>query len=83
MKELEEQRTVPRSKHSLTVIQTNQLMLYREIIAVFCQFLTKHINALCGQNGEFLDFNLVVHIVTTDFYKEVMMLLWTNKMKYS
>jgi len=29
-------------------------MLYREIIAVCSQFLTKHINTLCGQNGELL-----------------------------
>jgi hypothetical protein len=25
-------------------------MLYREIIAVFSQMCTKHINTLCGQN---------------------------------
>jgi len=29
-------------------------MLYREIIAVCSQILTKHINALCGQNIEFV-----------------------------
>ena len=39
-------------------------MLYREIIAVCSQINTKHINTLCGQNGEFLNFKLVVHIVT-------------------
>ena len=27
-------------------------MLYREIIAVCSQIHTKHINTLCGQNGE-------------------------------
>ena len=27
-------------------------MLHREIIAVFSQIHTKHINTLCGQNGE-------------------------------
>ena len=27
-------------------------MLYREIIAVFSQIDTKHINTLCGQNVE-------------------------------
>jgi hypothetical protein len=31
------------------------LMLYREIIAVCSQIQTKHINALCGQNVEFLN----------------------------
>ena len=45
-------QSVPRSKHSVSVIQTNQLMLYREIIAVCSQIHTKHINTLCGQNVE-------------------------------
>ena len=31
-------------------------MLYREIIAVCSEIHTKHINTLCGQNGEFLNF---------------------------
>jgi hypothetical protein len=30
-------------------------MLYREIIAVCSQIHPKHINTLCGQNGEFLN----------------------------
>jgi len=42
-------------------------MLYREIIAVRPQIHTKHINALCGQNVEFVNVKLVVHIVTTGF----------------
>jgi hypothetical protein len=29
-------------------------MMYREIIAVCSQIHTKHINALCGQNVEFV-----------------------------
>jgi len=33
-------------------IQTSQLMLYREIIAVCSQIHTKHINTLCGQDVE-------------------------------
>jgi hypothetical protein len=40
-------------------------MLYREIIAVYSQIHTKHINTLCGQNVELLNVKLVVHIVTT------------------
>ena len=28
-------------------------MMYREIIAVYSQIHTKHINTLCGQNIEF------------------------------
>ena len=31
-------------------------MLYREIIAVCSQNRTKHINTLCGQNVELLNF---------------------------
>ena len=31
-------------------------MLYREIIAVCSQIHTKHINTLCGQNVELLNF---------------------------
>jgi len=37
-------------------------MLYREIIAVCSQIRT---NTLCGQNVEFVNVKLVVHIVTT------------------
>jgi hypothetical protein len=44
---------VPRSKHNPSVIQTSQLMLYSEIIAVCSEIPTKHINTLCGQNVEF------------------------------
>ena len=37
-------QSVPRSKHRVSVIQTSQLMLHREIIAVCSQIHTKHIN---------------------------------------
>jgi uncharacterized membrane protein len=37
-------------KGYISVIKTSQLMLYREIIAVWSQIHTKHINTLCGQN---------------------------------
>ena len=40
-------------------------MLYREIIAVFPQIHTKHINTLCGQNVELLNVKLAVHSLTT------------------
>jgi hypothetical protein len=36
-------------------------MLYREIIAVYSQIHTKHINTLCGQNVELLNVKLAVH----------------------
>ena len=48
-----------------SVIETSQLMLYREIMAVCSEIHTKHINTLCGQNVELLNVKLVVHIVTT------------------
>ena len=44
-------------------------MLCREIIAVCSQIHTKHINTQCGQNVEFLNINLAVHIVTTGLYR--------------
>jgi hypothetical protein len=43
-------QNVPRTKHSVSVIKTKQLMLYGEIIAVCSQIHTKHTNTLCGQN---------------------------------
>jgi hypothetical protein len=38
-----------------TCLDTSQLMLYREMIAVCSQIHTKHINALYGRNVEFLN----------------------------
>ena len=52
-------------KSYISVIQTSQLMLYREIIAVCSQIHSKYINTVCGQNVELLNVKLVVHIVTT------------------
>jgi len=40
-------------------------MLYWEIIAVYSEIHTKHINSLRGQNVELLNVKLAVHIVTT------------------
>jgi len=45
-------------------LKTNQLTLYREVMAVCSEIHTKHINTLCGQNVELLNVKLVVHIVT-------------------
>jgi hypothetical protein len=39
-------------------------MLYREIMAVCSEIHTKHINTVCGQNVEFVNVELAVHIVT-------------------
>jgi hypothetical protein len=52
-----------------SVTKINQLMLYREIIAVCSQIHRKHTNTLCGQNAEFLMLNLVVNIVTAGLWK--------------
>jgi hypothetical protein len=35
-------QSVPRSKHSTTVIKTNQLMKYKAKVAVFSEIRTKH-----------------------------------------
>ena len=56
---------IPRSKHTQSLIKTSRLMLCREIISVCSEIHTKHINTVCGQNVELLNFKLVVHIVTT------------------
>jgi len=64
-------QSVPRSKHEVSVIKTNQLILHREIIAVCSEIHTKHINTPCGQNAEFVNFKLVVHIVTTGFWRVI------------
>jgi len=40
-------------------------MLYMEIMAVFSEIHTKHINTLCGQNVELLNVKLAVPIVTS------------------
>jgi len=36
-------------------------MLHKEIVSVYSQIHTKHINTLCGQNVELLNVKLVVH----------------------
>jgi hypothetical protein len=49
--------SVPTSQRtpSVYITNTSQLMLYREIIAVFSEIHTKHINTMCGQNEETLN----------------------------
>ena len=49
-------QSVPRSKHSVSVTKTRQLVLHREIIAVCSQIHTKHINTLCRQNVELYEY---------------------------
>jgi len=45
-------QSIPRSKHSVSVIQTSQLKLYREIIAVCSEIHIEQMNTLCGVNVE-------------------------------
>ena len=58
-------QSVPRSKHSVSVTQTSQLMLYREIMAVCSEIHTKHINTPVWAERGIVNVKLVVHIVTT------------------
>jgi hypothetical protein len=51
------------SIQSVSAIKTNQLMLFREIIALLRS--TQNKNTLCGQNVELLNVKLAVHKVTT------------------
>ena len=46
-------------------------MLYGEIIAACSDIRTKHINTLCGQNVEFVNVKLAVHIVTTGLWGDI------------
>jgi hypothetical protein len=42
-------------------------MLYRKIMAVWSEIHTKLLNTVCGQNVEWLNYKMVVHIVTSWF----------------
>jgi len=42
------------------VIKTDQLMLYKEVIAACSEIYKKHINKLCVQNRGCLTLNLLV-----------------------
>jgi hypothetical protein len=39
--------------HYVSATKPNRLILFKEIIAVYCENHTEHINTLCGQNAEF------------------------------
>jgi hypothetical protein len=38
--------------HYVSARETNQLVLFEEIVAVYCEKHTEHTDALCGQNIE-------------------------------
>jgi hypothetical protein len=42
-----------RGTHYVSTTKTNQLMLWKEIVAVYCENHMKPTNTLCGQIAEF------------------------------
>jgi hypothetical protein len=40
--------------HYVSATETNRLILFREVIAVYCENHMEHINTLCAQNVETL-----------------------------
>jgi len=52
-----EEDSVRKSKRAqcATIRWTDQLMLYRGIIAYYCDSHKEHINKLCGQSAEFVN----------------------------
>ena len=59
---------------AVSVIQTSQSMVYREIIAVCSQIHTKHITTLWGQNVE-----LYINIQSVPRSKHTLSLGYTNR----
>jgi hypothetical protein len=49
--------------HYVSTTKPNRLMLFREMIAVYCENHTEHINTLCGHS--YLMLKQVVYLVTT------------------
>jgi hypothetical protein len=39
--------------HYVSATKPNQLMLFGETVAVYCEIHMEHTNTLCGQNAEF------------------------------
>jgi hypothetical protein len=53
--------------HGVSATKPNRLMLFRETVAVYCENLTEHMHALCGQNDEYFNVKAsgMEHIYTT------------------
>jgi hypothetical protein len=47
--------------HYISATKITRLILFREMVAVYCESHTKHTNTLCGQNAEFYLLKRVVH----------------------
>lgn len=45
----------PHRKHSLSTVNTDQLVMYGETIAVYCANHIWHINTICEKNAEILN----------------------------
>jgi hypothetical protein len=48
-------QSAPQRKQHFTITNINWLTLFKEIIAVYTENHTKHINTFCGQNAELLN----------------------------
>jgi hypothetical protein len=48
-------RNSVRTSHYVSATEPNRLMLFRETVAVYCENHMEHINALYGQNAEYLN----------------------------
>jgi hypothetical protein len=40
----------------MSFVKTSWLMLFRELIDIYCESHTKHVNTACGENTEPLNF---------------------------
>jgi hypothetical protein len=49
---------------SARIAKINRLTLFKEIIYVYFENRMKHINALCRQNAEFMNVEMVAHLFT-------------------
>jgi hypothetical protein len=56
--------------HHVSTTEPNQLTLFREIIAVYCENHREHTNTLCEQNAGLLVLKQVVHRAITTTYAQ-------------
>jgi len=47
----------------------NQWLFYSVIITISSEIHTKHLNALCGQDVDFMNVQICVHTVTTELWR--------------
>jgi hypothetical protein len=63
--------------HYVFATKPNRLMPFREIIAVYCENRTEHINTLCGQNAEFSSY-LTGNILRLHYKAQPVNAVWGN-----